>query len=570
MKLSRLLLTLALLVLLGLGLLLLCRTPTAHDPIVQAGVEAQRESEPQARTPMELPVVPSFAEARHQDVAATEAQQPAAAPPSSARLHVIDAASDAELDHVVLCRLVPFESATAVLPTKSQLSDCVGRKLASPILITQAGALATQESPATWFACTPAHAWGQIGIDPAAGGEHVLRLEPGGSLRVTLRGKDLDPGIKLSLWRMEETLQELLGQWHFGELGSSVQPTLDLEGLRTGAYRIRAQLDRGLEPRVLASRDFWIRTGERAEVALRIGETLAQQVELAIAIEFDGERAFDTFGFDELDSSWALDKFMLDVQALDSPVDAPAVLSIPSEEMNHALSGLYLCKTVKLASGMYRFTIADAKFDLRAWVGPNSGRALHLRVPAPGLVTVEVQDAETGALVIDATLEWLTQQPDARFNTAASHMIPELGPGRFEFRAPRGPLGLYARSRNYEHYPGRMHSIEVAKGTNPVRIELERGFCLILRLHEGERTTPWRREWLALVKFENADGDPVLPRREFDAGSGRFMLHFEQPGRYCLRSIKIPGCSEIPPMTTVEFDSLGSTTWLVDLPLVRE
>ncbi|MEO6709431.1 MAG: hypothetical protein ABI054_11405 [Planctomycetota bacterium] len=473
---------------------------------------------------------------------------------------MLDDASGDELDHIALFRVSPLEGRGIILLSKRQLSGCVGLDLDSPITVQ------TDENSSsgltTYLACSSDHAWGQISIEPAARDDSVLRLGPGGALRITMEGAEQYPNLFLILTRMDSTPPEFLAEWSQSELEAGPLPSIHLDGLPTGKYRVHAELGHALPPEILASRIFTIRAGELTEIALGKGEEVPQKVELQIAITFD--------------PGWDLDEFRMDIAASDRLHDSESrLVRIPSSEMVRSGGDVYECKPITVDSGIYRFTILEAAFETQAMIGPEPVQHLALQVSAPGLVVVDVLDDETGSAVTSARLELLGPRPEPPFHLDHPHYVQEKMPGRFEFRAPIGPLGLFAESPTSLAHSGKMRLVDVVAGTNSVTLRLTHDHLVILRLYEGGKELSWSKDWVDLPRFEqyfeHSRGEEVVPAREYDERSGFLTLHFAEAGSYRL-NMALPGFSHVgdPGLFYFEVGSFPNRLGVVDIPVSRE
>jgi len=523
--------------------------PPSEQPAGRSSPEIDEDSQPSStrtRTSLDSPL---------RDTSPTEESAPTIPDARAVRLHVLDDASGDELRHIALYRVSSLGSSGIVLLSKKQLSDCVGSDLDSPITIEPDESRATK-----YLALNGDHAWGQIRIDPSTRGDSVLRLGPGGSLLVTMEGAEQFPNLFLMLARMDSTPPESLAEWSESELEPGPLASIQLDGLPTGTYRVHAELGHYGPREMLASRIFTIRAGMLTGIALSKGERVAQPVELRIAIIFDPQ--------------WALDEFVLDVAASDNLDHAGSQLvRIPSPEMVRASTDTFECK-VTVDSGLYRFTILDAAFETQAMIGPESVQPLTLLVAAPGLVVVNVVDDE-GSVVADARLELLGKRPEPPFHSNHPRYISEKAPGRFEFRAPIGPLGLVADSPTKLDLSGQMQLVDVVSGTNPVTLRMTRDNLVILRLFEGKKELRWAKEWVELPRFEryfeHARGEEVFPVREYDARSGFLTLRFAEAGSLRL-DMKIPGFSRVgdPGLFYFGGGSFPNRLAVIDIPVSRE
>jgi hypothetical protein len=238
--------------------------------------------------------------------------------------------------------------------------------------------------------------------------------------------------------------------------------------------------------------------------------------------------------------------------------------------MIRADSDTFVCKPFSLDAGVYRFAIADAMFEIQKLIGPDPQQELTLALPAPGQVIVDILDNETGAHVDDFSLEWLPEAAQLPSRDKRWRWVKETASGRYEFRAPLGHIGLYARSFSGSEYSAGIASVDVVRGTNPIEIRLARDYLLTLTLVEGEARVPWRTAWKDLPTFESADGSAVQPASEFESGSGLYIFHFPAPEHYRLRPFTIPGYRETFP-SDFEFHPVSpGRKHTSDVPLFRD
>jgi hypothetical protein len=548
---GRWILAVSLVALLSLGLFLSRSTPAPQDPLDATSQTSPPSAVRAPSATLTAPELRAIAQQPIEEQFEAEPLAPISAEPAVARISVVDALTDAALEQVALYRVTPLLTQPTASPSKAQLEDCFGRKLRSPILLAQIGATATPSEPSTYFACTPQHAWGQIGIDPNSSGEYVLRLQPGGSLQLHVLAARREPGIQVVLSRTDSPQQFMEQRWPLHELLQGDDPKLELEGLATGAYRASAQYERGLKLEVLATQEFQIHQGERTQVALVIGAAQPPLVTVLFNIDWD--------------PAWQLSEFTLEIQSMDPAGDAPKILRIKSTDMHRFQERRYADRVELPARGAHRFRIPEAMFESVQELDDEDSPLVILRIPAPGQVVVEVLDATNGALVLDATLERLNPQSD----DASGMIIPATAPGRFTFDAPIGPLQLRARSERLRHYPAILSTLGVAPGHNPHNLEFVHDFLLVVNLQAGDAT--WKRpvKLPLLMEFETTSGEKVTPKRALTLGAGRFEFHFARPGTLKLKPFTIPGCLATPEFT-LEFDPLASRTWILDYELVAD
>ncbi|HTF89483.1 MAG TPA: RNA polymerase sigma factor, partial [Planctomycetota bacterium] len=187
-----------------------------------------------------------------------------------AQLHVVDAVSGAELDGIRLYALPPFEASGVGVMLQRPKTGLVGENLISPIEVNYSP---SDSGLPTHFAGRNGYAWGSIQIDPTAGGDFVLRLQPAGDLHASFDGASKEQLLRLRLYKKESSDLAWVSEWDGDALehGIGPPPVLDLEGLIAGTYVFRAEIGALGAAKVLAEQEFAIVAGQKTNVALLVG-----------------------------------------------------------------------------------------------------------------------------------------------------------------------------------------------------------------------------------------------------------------------------------------------------------
>jgi hypothetical protein len=131
------------------------------------------------------------------------------------------------------------------------------RSRASPLVLD-----APSSGTRTVYIGAEGHAWERVELRVEEA-ERTLALQPGGDLRVRVRGSERDPGTSLRVFATGGASPIAFAEVPLGLAGSIL-----LEGLPAGAYVVAAHLDDRWAPRVLGSVETRVQAGETNEVTL--------------------------------------------------------------------------------------------------------------------------------------------------------------------------------------------------------------------------------------------------------------------------------------------------------------
>ncbi|HTF89484.1 MAG TPA: RNA polymerase sigma factor [Planctomycetota bacterium] len=450
-----------------------------------------------------------------------------------ARLHVVDAVSGAELDGIRLYTVPTFEAVGIELMVQRPKTGLVGEELVSPIEVSYAptgsGALASSSSLPTHFAVRSGYAWGNIQIDPTAGGDFVLRLQPGGDLQATFDGARRDARLRARLYERGSELK-LVSEWGGQEIDRGPPPALQLEGLSVGSYVMRAEVGKQHEAKVLAEQEFAITAGAKASITLAVGPMpKAEKIEVVVTVK--------------MDPAWTFEEFVLWVQPLDVP-RSPSALGefIRSSEMTVVEPGTWTSKPILLSGGRHECLIDELYFSQEVRVGPDPRQQVLLEIPAPTRVVIHAVDGETGGPLLGSyySCAWKASGGSRLFGGQSGRT--ETAPGECEILAPLGTAKLSVG--NPDCRP-EAKTLELVPGLNEVSITLHRTYRIELILREGEKVVPWTMRAMDTIKFERLDGQRSWAGMSF--GHGRLTCSQPEAGSYRVIIPKIPGYLPIEP-----------------------
>ncbi|MEO6711321.1 MAG: RNA polymerase sigma factor, partial [Planctomycetota bacterium] len=300
-----------------------------------------------------------------------------------ARLHVVDAVSGAELDGIRLYTLPPFEAGGVGVMLQRPKTGLVGENLISPIEVSYAP---SDSGLPTHFAGRSGYAWGNIQIDPTAGGDFVLRLQPGGDLHATFEGASKDQVLRLRLYKKEGSDLEWVSEWGGQDLEHALgpPPVLELEGLVAANYVFRAEIGKQNEAKILAEQEFAVVAGQKTNVALLVGmPPTPGKTQVWITVKRD--------------PTWTTERFNLWLKRLDDAGNP----SGPGEHVPHSHTavddpGTWTSAPLMLVPGRYECSIDDLYFASEVIVGTDPRQQVLLEIPPPARVIVHTFDGDSG------------------------------------------------------------------------------------------------------------------------------------------------------------------------------
>ena len=445
-------------------------------------------------------------------------------------LRVVDAASGADLDRVLLVEPQPFPLEGARHPGAKYASRIFAKDLRSPIALDE---LVLPNDPfgqggAQFLVGAEGYAWDVVQIDRKSGGERVLALERGADLALDVR--DVDPKAGACL-RLRAAGSER-GESPLFEVNLRSDGPLEVLAISAGKYRALAEIGpHWRSPVVLGEVPLELRAGERTEAVLELNQ--APTLELASAS-----------GTLYVPEAWQTSKLQLSLELLDTPLGGRAphrTLRCSKTELERAGFDAYVWTDSGLQVGRYELSVFMPQFSFVFEV-PSGGRTgIELTVPPPVALLVHVVDDATGQPEDAGQLNWHPAWPEGvRGGVLAT--AEHIGPGEFRILAPAAEVELMLSVWNYQPYDAR---VDLSSGVSEHTIRLQKGCGFELSMKDGETPIAFSEDWYPEIETVYGNGRATLT--QFGAFERKTMV--SDPGTYALEMPQIPGYESIPKQT---------------------
>lgn len=442
--------------------------------------------------------------------------------PASTILRVVDAASGAELDGVDLVRSSSFSNHGGAHPGLDIDAIALARHLSSPV------DLATLDHDREFGVLdlvvgAPGHAWTKITVDTRTGGERVLRLELGGSLRLTTVDNSGSRAVQLRLRRAGSSPLLSVPCGRAGELA--------IDGLEAGPLSITAELGEWFDdPVELGRAETEIVAGREARATLTIEP--APRAEMASAS-----------GIVVVPAEWKVERLTLSLDLLGTPLDSASDrIELDARRLEDHANGdtVFAWSHEKLQVGRYELEVYRPQASVVIDV-PSGGRSdFRFELAPPAELLVRVVDDVTGDDAEVPGLLWNPRRPEGVNGGGLDNAEFDAKTKRFTIRAPVGLIDLMlAFGSPYEH---RTDSVTLAPGRQEHTLRVRRATTIEVALRDGEAVLPFPNEWQAHIESE--DGKPIFASSTMSVTLRTYSV--PTAGRYRVKLDPINGYEPIP------------------------
>ena len=444
-------------------------------------------------------------------------------------LRVVDARTQVDLDDVTLVRVGNVRRGDTVHPGDYSPKCVIAEGVASPLEVPP-GEVGGFDKGVVFHVYSPGFAWGRIEFDLTTGGERILSLRPGGSVRARLTGQ---PASKDMVLRMRPAKEEPEEDGRVVvELPLGGSNPLDVVGLPPGAYRLTAEIGAWfVRPKLIAKTPCEVVAGRRTEAVLEL-PVLAVPQEVPLA------------GDVNLPPSWELRRLDLRLQGLDMPVVAMETRRRWSTAAGLRLvqerGGVWTFDAGLVPPGRYQVLVVGTGYWMEFQIGASGNRNVHVEVPPPVPVSVRPVNAVTGKDASVDRIHWQFEFPSCASEWFSQDVYRDKESGRFEFRAPSGRISISVIPQDYVAED--LH-VQVVPGLKEQTFIVHPTGSILIVLKDGTATVPTWEVWDAKVTQIDGDGQVV------EAGDGEIGARFwlDKPGRYRIELPPIPDYEAVPP-----------------------
>jgi len=489
----------------------------------------------------------------------------------SARLHVIDAASHAELDDVCILRWTRLGS---LFDPLGESEEFVLQHAASPLEIAPGKGESAGVQLTLVRVLARDHAWSAIELDYLSGRDATVSLQPAASLVVVLSGELPAPNPE------EAAFENVL---HLLAKGNGASPRI-VGGPRLRLRRAVAPHDHGSVATILDQPaatgearfdalppgDFTVSVeiGDRdrsplvagnARVTLVAGATA--RVELALA-HIERAKPVELSGTIFVPTGW-LDDERFDTPALEiRPLDLPGATRMDDRRIEFdRLSALpdrpgwYRWNAPPVPPAEYRLTVAAAGFSRTMHLPEAGAKDVEISLPEAATVLVHAVDASNDEPVKVEQISWIAKVAEAApfkldwdDEAACSRGRMPAGDGALDIADLQNGWVLDPASR-----PTTLHA-----GEQEIVARVRHGTRILLRFAWNGR--PARLDRFAIADVKLAPIEPTTAndeRRRVWIGYDLVCFVLDAPGRFRVTFPKFDGFQPVAPL---EIDVAAQTT----------
>jgi hypothetical protein len=388
------------------------------------------------------------------------------------------------------------------------------------------------------------YAWTKITLDTRAGGERTVKLEPGGSLRLTLIDNSGSKGIQVRLRGPSKEPTPVVS------VSASGRSEIALDGLVPGAYTIAAELgDWYRDPLSLGRVEAQITAGQETRATLTIDPAPRSETAAAGGVVI-------------VPSEWNLERVMVTLKLLDTPLEG---------RKDYFTADAKLARTQEDGQQVFEWSLRDLQvghYELGVFRPPASlvvelpsgGKTdFRLELAPPADLEVRVVDDITGDDVAVDRLLWNPSRPEGVHGGGLENAELDAATHRFHIRAPEGAIELSVFGNGFAH---KIDEVTLVPGHQEHTFRVRRATTVEIVLRDGESTVPFPDEWTA--KVETEDGKPIRG----GASMSTTMRSYTVPsaGRY---RFKLPAINGYEPIADQMVDAEEAKNVKLEVALTR-
>jgi len=440
-----------------------------------------------------------------------------------ARLRVVDSTAGNDLDGVVIVRCLETKFEEFAHPGSVVVTPVVD-KARSPVELPDLVGTAAYWVRATGFA------WKQISYDHSAGGERIVKLQPGGAVDVRLDNFDADSEAVVRFYGADADESPVL------QATPDEQGRCTLEHLAPGSYKVRVQI--GLwydEPLTLGEGRATVVAGGRSAVVIALEQAPEQGTPVLLR------------GTLLVPEAWEVPGFSLGVQAV-GPDRNEREVELDRFRFTNGATGQLAWKLGKVLPGSYMIDVEPFQYRLAFEVAAGAvEQVVRVELPEPATLTVEVVHRVSGDPVAVKGISWRTSFEPA---TGGSwQTVSNASASSFTAQVPSGQR-VFLASFDLGFEVERL-AVDVQPGRNVVKLKARPIFRFRLIVKDGKATVPLGHDFDVTV--EHLGGDGTVAARWSDDTTNTF--HVTAAGRYRLKFGAIEGFMN-PPDKEVEISGV--------------
>jgi len=400
--------------------------------------------------------------------------------PKPVVLHVRDAATKADVNHVTIVTGTTHWSGDAESPRSVPASARFERSGPSPITITYEDL--DGEYRHKWIhARADGYAWGVTSVDVSVGGPYFVDLERAGALDVRIVGND--PALVTMLMVSPKTKNHAA---YHDEVGS--RDRISIDDIASGSYEVSVYVAPGGPALGWGNVD--VSVGARSSIVV----TCRQLPRL---------QPVSMGGIVTIPKEWNVSDFGLYVQVFTTnPTPGAKLLKADGDAVYIAKSDMQVVADVAdtyswtlrdVPVGSYRLSIEDPPMARIVSVGPENSMDIRMIATPPASVSIVLVDEQTGLPVRLPSLLW--RPFIAGEGSMAFRDVKWSEDARaFVIRAPVGKIEIWT-PLDCHSYVGATAMVDVAAGTNSARFVLTPQYEFGVMCLDGGEPVAFPRRW---------------------------------------------------------------------------
>lgn len=446
----------------------------------------------------------------------------------SLTLHIVDAATGGPLSDVTVVRGAGFSfSGDAEHPGEYPAEFVEAEHVASPVVL-QPTSNEVYASRRSYFVHSPGMAWRSVQLDMQAGGERIVRLEPGGDLEVTARNLLPPEGSRLRLRREGDR-----GGIPRVDLPGPGAKGVVVDGLAPGSYRLTVEVGEWYrDPRILAETETTVVAGARTLVdlgSLDLPEVREGRLEGTLTVPL----------------SWKLTDFQLEGE-LKGEGEFESILLRDEMEPVGSSGETWSFDFGVVPAGSYQVVLfagghgREQLMAERVQVDADQVSHLELVLPPPVAVVVRVVEATTGQPATLSGMHWAFLGASRSLGGSLSQArLRDDEPGTWEFTAPAGRISVGAFGGDYANL---REEFDVGPGPTERTFQLERNCPLEVRFLDGDTPVPPPGSWWPHPVHLDGEGQLCFT----SGGASGLKTALSEPGRYRFEMPDFPDYEPVP------------------------